>query len=259
MSGLSWKGKRVVVTGASSGIGSEVARLAAQRGARVLAVSRSGGGPQMAAGTELVLAAVDLSTREGVDRTLAVAEECLGGVDVWIANAGYATYEKSDKADWDRFESMFRTNFFSACYAFEALRRQKGVEPFRFAVTASAMAYLPLPGYAIYSATKAAEHAYFESARGELASGQRVTVAYPIATRTKFFATAGDGPVPFPTQSPETVARALLRGIERGERRIYPSKLFRLALALERPASFIWKPYIAFERMKMNRHFGGKK
>lgn len=258
MSGWNWKGKRVVVTGASSGIGSEVARLASQRGARVLAVSRSGGGPRVEVGTELTLAAVDLSTREGVDRILAKAQECFEGVDIWIANAGFANYETTDKADWDRFENMFRTNLFSACYAFEALRRQKGEAPFRFAVTASAMAYLPLPGYAIYSATKAAEHAYFESARGELESGQKVTVAYPIATRTKFFATAGDGPVPFPTQSPETVARAILRGIERGKRRVYPSKLFRLALALERPSSFIWKPYVAIERMKMNRHFGEK-
>jgi short-subunit dehydrogenase len=251
-----WQGKRVVVTGASSGIGCEVARLAAERGARVFAVSRSGGGPESPG---VSIAAVDISGREGVDRTFTLAKELLGGVDIWIANAGYAAYETTDKADWERLEKMFRTNFFSACYAFEALRREKQGAAFRFAVTASAMAYLPLPGYAIYSATKAAEHAYFEVARGELAPGQTVTVAYPIATRTKFFSTAGDGPVPFPTQEPEAVANRILRGIERGAPRVYPSRLFHLGLALERPLSGIWKPYVAIERKKMKRHFGGEK
>ncbi|HHX61082.1 MAG TPA: SDR family NAD(P)-dependent oxidoreductase [Epulopiscium sp.] len=54
-------------------------------------------------------------------------------------------------------------------------------KPFQFVVTASAISYLPLPGYALYSGTKHAIQGFFEAARHELPKHQVITLIHPIA------------------------------------------------------------------------------
>jgi len=75
------------------------------------------------------------------------------------------------------------------------------------------MSFLSVPGYALYASTKAALRGFATAYRHELGPGQRLHLVYPIATRTAFFAAAGDDtPVPWPSQAPEVVARAIVRG-----------------------------------------------
>ena len=115
------------------------------------------------------------------------------------------------------------------------MRALNANRPFKVVVTASAIGHLALPGYAMYAATKAALHRFAEAYRFELEDRSALTLVYPIGTRTNFFNTAGlDVPLSWPTQTPEVVARAVVKGVERDHASIFPSRLFRVFLFLER-------------------------
>lgn len=215
--------KRVILTGASSGIGLALQPLLHQKGARVLAVGRQAFTPDFSTITYIQ---ADISTPSGVDSVFAKAETTLGGIDVFIANAGFSYYESAEQADWDHIKAIFDTNVTSPIYAFQKLKKTKGDQPFQFAVTASAMSFLPLPGYALYSATKHSLQGFFEAARYELPSHQVISLIHPIATRTAFF--KNDNPELFPTQTPEAVAKQYISGLEKNKAHIYPSKTFQL-------------------------------
>ena len=98
------------------------------------------------------------------------------------------------------------------------------------------MALVALPGYALYGASKGALHRFAEAHRFELGLEDRdpctLTLVYPIATRSHFFERTL-APLPWPNQSPERVAQAIIQGVEKDKREIHPSRLFRLFIALE--------------------------
>jgi len=243
--------QRWVVTGASSGIGRALASALDRQGARVLAVALDEEGLREAFGSGRVRwLAADLGTPEGLDRVFDAALDAWGGLDGFFANAGFASFERSDRADWGRQAALFGVNTLGPIYAFERLRNLQQDRPFTFAATSSAMAYLGMPGYAGYSATKAAVLRYFDTVRVELAPGQRVMTLHPIATRTAFFRQASSSYVPWPTQTAETVARAAVRGLVRGARRVFPFGPFVAVHALFSVLPFLRTLYVRAEWKK---------
>lgn len=236
-------GKRIVLTGAASGIGRALLEALAHFPCHILAADVSGDELQEAAlrltDAPAHLAAplvCDLSTQDGVEQLLAAAEARLGGVDLFIANAGFAYYGYCDAPDWQALERIFRLNVLSPLYAAQAMRAQHQEQPYKVVIMASAMAFWALPGYAVYGATKAAVDRFAEGFRLELDDPRRLAIVYPISTRTRFFARAAahSAPLPWPSQTPEQVARAVIRGIERDAQSIFPSRLFALLRQLER-------------------------
>ncbi len=221
------KGKKIILTGASSGIGQALLPLLHEKGSKILAVGRKKFDSNLSSITYIQQ---DISTQEGVDYVFEQANEILGGVDIFIANAGFAYYEGAEKADWYKAQAIFNTNVNSPIYAFHKLAEIKGNEPFQYVVTASAISYVPLAGYALYSATKHAVQGFFEAARYELPKHQVVTLIHPVATKTAFF--SKDTPVPFPAQTSETVAKHYIKGIERNKPHIFPLKIFWAILHL---------------------------
>ncbi|MCB9076388.1 MAG: SDR family NAD(P)-dependent oxidoreductase [Anaerolineaceae bacterium] len=231
----------IVLTGAASGIGRALLNRWSSRPLRILAVDIDG---QPLAATVQALATapaaitplvLDLSTPENVDRLFDEAVKALGSIDLFMANAGFAYYEQLDLADWSRLERIFRVNVFSPIYAAVKMKQLNSSRPYKVVMTASAMAYLALPGYAVYAGTKAALHRFAEGYRLELDDPDRLALVYPIATRTHFFAAAGPSiPVPWPAQAADPVARAIISGIEQNRRAIYPSRLLATYLFLER-------------------------
>ncbi len=249
---MNWENKNIVITGASSGIGLELVKGFLSKGCRLVAAGRNFKCNSL--GLEgLYHFQGDLSTPEGVDQLFVYALQKLGSIDVFVANAGFAYYEKLAEADWEHITTIFNINFKSVVYSAQKMKQLKGSEPFHFVTTSSGMAILPLPGYALYSSTKAALKGFAEAYRWELDKGQYFQVVYPIATRTEFFKNAGNSPIPWPAQDTRAVAQSILKGIRKERNSIYPSKLFYSLSLLNRVFPVIFKLYAYMEFKKFTK------
>ena len=206
--------------------------------------------------------ACDLGNPEQVESLFSFALECMGGIDLFFANAGFPYYEKLNQADWGHIEKIFQVNVFSPIYAALKMRQLNAGQTYRVVVTASAMGLLGLPGYALYSSTKATLDRFAECYRYELDDPATLTLVYPIGTRTHFFQAAAEqaAPLTWPTQSVEQVANAILKGIAGDQPNIYPSLLFRVFILLDRYLPFLrrieqWIELKRFERwLARQRH-----
>ena len=160
------KGKRVLLTGASSGIGEAAAEKLARRGATVVAVARrqelldAVAGRITAAGGDALALACDLSDLDAVDDLVATVERRLGGVDILINNAGRSIRrplaESLDR--WHDVERTMSLNYYSP------LRLIRGLAPGMLKrgdghiINVSTWGVLSesSPLFAVYNASKAA-------------------------------------------------------------------------------------------------------
>ena len=145
---------------------------------------------------------------------------------MYIANAGHTYYESVKAGSWDKTVDFFNVNVFSAIYAFNKIKKLKGSKPFHFVVTASAMSFMPLAGYALYSSSKFALKGYFDADRFELEKDQYISMIYPITTKTNFF--KKDMPIPFPAHSANKVAASYLKGIRKQKNISFHQRSFGL-------------------------------
>ncbi len=134
---MTLEGRRIVVTGASSGLGAHTVRLLARRGAQVIAAARrlerleSLAAELGDAPGRVVPVRADVTSKEDVDALVAVAVEALGGIDVLVNNAGSEVPGPIDKLSLEEFEGMFRANavsvFLCVRAALPALRESRGM------------------------------------------------------------------------------------------------------------------------------------
>lgn len=249
------KNKRIVLTGADSGIGLEVLKLfAAEPTNRILAVDRNVTAMDKF-GENVTTLRLDVSSGQAVDEIFARAQEILGGIDIFYANAGYPYYELVDSADWERTKRMFETNVFSPIYSYQKYREYLNGAKGCFAVTVSAIGKMAMPGYTLYSASKFAMHGFQQGLRFELPDNITMTCLYPIATDTGFFKAANEKEFekPFPVQNPAVVAKKMVKGIDKGKRTVNPSGLFTLSTVLFSVLPFTKSIYLRLERAKLAR------
>jgi len=217
--------KNVVITGSSSGIGYELMKQLLDQSCKVVASSRTISKSDIE-NENLYKFDCNLSSEESVDKLFEYAISKLGSIDLYIANAGFAYYEKIGEPSWAHLSKIYNTNTFSVIYAAEKMKSLLGDKPYNFVVTASAMSFFSLPGYAIYSSTKAALRGFADGYRYELSKGQNFELVYPIATKTKFFNAASDMPVAWPLQDASYVANKIINSIRKNKKHIFPSKIF---------------------------------
>lgn len=261
--------KRIILTGASSGIGKEMLNLLlTYKNVRIIAVARHiENNPTV---TDKVFPfSADVSSAEGIDKLFTFAQQTFGDTDLFIANAGFAYIEKLGKPDWQHIEDIFSLNVFSPIYALEKLlaesnnnnrssQKQKGIEK-SFACVVSGAGLASLPAYSLYCSTKAGLHHFINTYRYEKPEHLQITAVYPVATRTDFFDKAtgeGNTPLPFPTQDAKTVARKIIRGIEKGKKTIYPSLLFRIGYPIGRAFPVLLHLYSLMEKRKVKKWLG---
>lgn len=249
---MKWQGKKIVVTGASSGIGLALIKKFLEEGCTVVAAARTISKISLK-NSKLYLYSCDVSTPEGVDELFDYAVETLGNIDIFIANAGFAYYERLGEANWGHIESIYHTNFHSVVYSAQKMKELNGKKPYNFLATASGMSILSLPGYALYSSTKAAIKSFAEAYRWELGKGQYFQVIYPIATRTEFFKNAGNSPIPWPSQHVDQVVISVLNGIMKNQNSIYPSKLFYAMYQSNKFIPVIFKIYGQMQYKKFKK------
>lgn len=237
--------KNIILTGCASGIGLELLKLLLKTNCRIIACDLNAENLDISETKSFFKYKCDVSSKTQLDSLFDFAKEKLGDIDLFIANAGFAYYEKIEGADWNHISKIFETNVMSFIYCAEKMKELHGDRPYNFVVTGSTMGLLSMPGYSLYSATKAAVRGFADSYRLELSKGQHFQVVFPIATKTKFFSTAADNPpVPWPTQSPDIVALKIINGIKHNSSEIYPSTTFVITRILNAIYLFIFPLYV---------------
>jgi 3-oxoacyl-[acyl-carrier protein] reductase len=155
--GLDLSDRRVLVTGASEGIGAAIALRLARAGARVVAVSRSGRVPEGETGPGTVTAlAADLSRADDVDTLVDRAVGVLGGLDVVVNNAGSGDWRPMAEVDREFFDAMVGLNLWAPLRLSQlALPHLGAAERPVIVMIGSVDAVRPSAGAAVYGATKA--------------------------------------------------------------------------------------------------------
>ncbi len=239
-----------MITGAASGIGKALVQKLANENS-ILAVDISAEGLQ---GLKrlypgLCLLQIDLLEEGAVEKVMEKAYALWKTIDLYFANAGFGAYGHWHEASEALLADIFRINAFVPYLTAKKLKERQ-VEKFRLVITASAVSYWNVPGYAVYSASKAAVHQLAEGIRAE-GEGDWLTLVYPAATETDFFQKAGKNiPKAYPVQSADNVAELIVQGVARNKKYIYPSTLFRLVLLVNRWIPLIIPIYLRLERLK---------
>lgn len=185
-----------VVTGASSGIGYELAKLCAQEGFDlVIAADR----PEIAEaasafqsmGARVEHLQVDLATRDGVNRLCRLIGD--RPVDYLLANAGHGLGHAFLDEDFDQAQHVVNTNITGTIYLVHRIGRQmRARDRGRILFTGSIAGLMPGSFQAVYNGAKAFTDSFAWALRNELKdTGVTVTCLMPGATDTEFFQRAG--------------------------------------------------------------------
>jgi short-subunit dehydrogenase len=219
-------GTRVLVTGASSGIGAEAAHRLAQRGADVVLVARGRRGLARTAaavrdeGARAVVAPADVTDRDAVRQAVQRAVQELGGLDAVIVNAGAASYGEFRETPVEDVHRAIDVTLGGAVNVIAATLPQLERSAGTLVVTGSVAGLQPMPLMAGYSAAKHGLRGLVNSLRLELqavGSQVRVALVHPGPVDTPFWRNvtpAGPMPpdLPFAYRA-EDVARALVDAV----------------------------------------------
>jgi short-subunit dehydrogenase len=233
------KGMWALVTGASSGIGTEIARELAQRGVNLVLVARRQEALEALAadirntGVEVIVEPRDLIRPGEPERLFEALASRNVPIAILINNAGFGAYGRFDEIDARTEESMLDLDIkvvVRLTRLFAVPMRAAGFG--RILLTASTGAYQPTPRYASYSAAKAFVLSYGHAVRRELrGTGVTLTVLSPGVTRTEFHRVAGHESNPFKAATMmevAPVARAATAALLRGKAEIVTGLLNKI-------------------------------
>ena len=233
-----------LITGASSGIGAEIARRLASRGHHLTLVARRAERLEELAGEldgKAVVDACDLADHDARIALVARLGRRKRRVSVLVNNAGFGTYGRLWELSPDREREEVRLNV-DALHDLTVAFLPGMVERRSGAVlnVGSTAGFQPLPSNATYAATKAFVNSFSESLHSELAgTGVTCTVLCPGPVATEFQDAAGishlnsAGPS-FVWASASEVARSAVEGMERGKRVVMPTAAHKVQGAFGR-------------------------
>lgn len=244
------KDKVVVITGASKGIGAELARQLAAKGAKLVLAARNAAELEAVAdecrklGASAITVRADVAEERDCQAIVSGAVLAFGRLDTLVNNAGMSMWARFEEIeDVSVLERIMRVNYMGAVYctrhALPYLRESRG----RLVGISSLAGRTGVPTRTGYAASKHAMTGFFDSLRIELAgSGVSVTMIYPgfVATGIRENATGPDGkPIMVsPVQEGEVMnvedcARRIVRAIERREREVVMTARGKMGLWLK--------------------------
>jgi len=187
------KGKIVVITGASSGMGEEAARHLAELGATVVLGARRADRIEKLAreikdnGGKALAIAVDVTQRDQVKTLVDATVEKFGSVDVILNNAGVMPLSPIDRLNVDEWDTMIDVNIRGVLNGIAAvLPYMKEQKSGQIINTSSVAGHKVFNGSAVYSATKYAVRALTEGLRMEVKPYNiRTTIVCPGAVKTE--------------------------------------------------------------------------
>jgi uncharacterized protein len=252
-----------LITGASAGIGTELARIFASNGHRLALVARRADrlaalAAQIAAagGSAPIVIPCDLERPDCGDRIAAALAAAGVEVEFVVNNAGFGLFGSAIELDREQQLGMIAVNIramtdLSLRFSDQLIRHRGGILN-----VGSIAGFLPGPGMAIYYASKAYVLSFTEALRGELGRlGVRVTVLCPGPVPTEFQTRAGFEPgfdSAVLNVSAADVAQAAYRGLMANKRAVLPGfgiKLVPLLLRLF-PRGFILAAVARFQLRK---------
>jgi uncharacterized protein len=240
------QGKVAVITGASMGIGEEIARLFAREGAKLVLCSRDlarveAARQRIGAGDNAISVACDVSRRDQVDALVRAAGDKFGRIDIWINNAGFGLNDAFAALDMAQARQLFDTNLFGAMECMQAVipvmkRQNDGT----IVNISSVSGHIATPYMSVYAASKHAMNAIGMAARVELRKHNiNVLTVSPGYIATDFAknmlkGSSGQrvgGSVKYAVTA-EVVAKATLRGILRRKREVIVPWFYRPAIKM---------------------------
>lgn len=230
--------KTVIITGASSGIGAALAREFAGRGYAVGLMARRADRLEALAqelrarGAKAEIGVVDIAHDETVHAAVDALREKLGGLDVFVANAGVTTINRTGSGDISKDKDVVAVNLIGTIASLDAAARYFRTQKKGTLVGISSVAaYIPIPGSGTYSASKAALSNWLRAARAELAKhGISVIAIHPGFIRTDL--TPGMEKYPFVIEA-DVAARSMVDAIEKQKASaIVPAWPWKLLLPL---------------------------
>jgi short-subunit dehydrogenase len=240
----------VAITGASKGIGAELARQLAARGARLVLAARNEEALEAvaaqcrAAGAPVVSVKADVANERDCQAIVAGAVLAFGRLDTLVNNAGVSMWAKfEDIDDMAILERIMQVNYMGSVYctrhALPHLRETRG----RIVGIASLTGLVGVPTRSGYSASKHAMRGFFDSLRIELAdAGVSVTMIYPgfVATGIRESASGANGKplLVSPVKEGEVMgvedcAARIVRATERREREVVMTARGKMGLWLK--------------------------
>ncbi|TFY97123.1 SDR family oxidoreductase [Ramlibacter humi] len=187
-----------VITGASEGIGAELARQIAARdggnAALVLAARNAGKLAQVQAqcdalGASAIVVPTDVAQEAQCRALIATAVDRCGGIDVLVNNAGvsaHALLEDVSAEDLHWYQDLMQVNLWGAVWCTHAALPHLKATRGQVVAVSSLAGLVGVPGRTAYSATKFAMTGFFEALRAELRpAGVGVTIAYPGVVATE--------------------------------------------------------------------------
>lgn len=235
MQSMSIGGRVAAITGASSGIGLACAEHLARNGVGVVLGARrielltAAVNRIRAEGGRAEALATDVTVESDVTRLAALAIDSFGRLDIMICNAGFGYYGTVEQTPPAVMQRMMDVNFMGSFYGARAalpIFRQRGSG--HLLLVSSIVGRRGIAFTSGYSATKAAQAAFAESLRSELAaSGIHVSTVFPVSTETEFRSAMQRDYGHFveglgPRQSVDDVAEAMVECIRRPRAEVYP-------------------------------------
>ena len=179
----SLEGKRILVTGGTTGIGRATVKMLVENGARVLTFGRNQ--PELddsldnARGGkgEVFGLTADSSSREGLDQVFAMLDDQLGGIDILVCCAalGAEPLHEMEEDDW---RYVIETNLVGyMASAYRAIKRMEKAGGGQLLFVSSISSIIKAPGESVYTATKAGIDAFAETLRKEISEPKNIRIS----------------------------------------------------------------------------------
>ncbi|MCB1159688.1 MAG: SDR family NAD(P)-dependent oxidoreductase [Leptospiraceae bacterium] len=180
-----WEGKVIVITGSSSGIGAAIREKLQTVDCKIFAIDLKDTQINSTSTAKVTQIQCDISKEMEIDAVYKVIADSVDKVDVFFNNAGITAHGRFDEMDMSVFKKTFDINFFGGVYLtrklIEMIKKARGA----IISTSTVSGLYGIPGRSVYSSSKSALHAVFESIRIELSEfGVRSIIFCPPYTKT---------------------------------------------------------------------------